>query len=309
MTIFKKSFFLIALNLAFGFLNAQEPLKVLFIGNSYTEFWDTPNMFRELSIAAGKEVFVDDRAVSGTSLGEHSLNQATIDKIYEQKWDYVILQGGSLSIAFPRSHVSISGPITTLRRFIRENHSQTKVFYLLAWAPKDGLTINGIDYTYDAFQDLIITGTKIFADKMSLLISPVGSAWKHVIDDKPEIELFAPDKGHPSLRGAYLQSCVYYAAIFGESVLNNSFTSTLSGDEALYFQEVASNTVLDNLEQWNLPTKTSIDEYIQVGEIALLYPNPVISALNVKFKIPVSKVVATLFIEIRQCHCSPWSVC
>lgn len=196
--------------------SAQEQLKILFIGNSLTEFYDTPNMFREMANAAGKSIYVDDRAVSGMLLEEHSVNQETIDKIKEQDWDYIILQGSNYNIAFPRNHGFITGPIMTLKRIILNNNSKTKIIFFLDWAMKEGVTFGEDYFSYSDFQDKIIEGTVKFADRLGLLISAVGSAWNHVIENNPEIELFAPDKGHPSLKGAYLQACVYYSTIFKE---------------------------------------------------------------------------------------------
>lgn len=102
----------------------------MFIGNSLTEFYDTPNMFREMANAARKSIYVDDRAVSGMLLEEHSVNKETIDKIKEQDWDYVILQGSNYNIEFPRNHGFITGPIMTLKRIILNNNSKTKIIFL-----------------------------------------------------------------------------------------------------------------------------------------------------------------------------------
>jgi len=283
-------FFIIFLQLT---VFSQVPIKVLFIGNSLTDFYDTPNMFKEMAVSAGKDVFVDDRAVSGMSLDEHSFSQETIDKISEQKWDYVILQGGDYNIAFPKNHGAIRGPIMTLRRNILNNNSQTKIIFFLDWAMKDGVTLDGEYYSYSEFQDKIIEGTVKFSDRLGFLISPVGSAWKQVILDHPEIELFAPDKGHPSLNGAFLQACVYYSTIFKESAVGNTYINDLTLEEALYFQTIASKTVLEDLERWNLIQMDEIDT--DSDDSITLFPNPVLTSLYIHFGNSVDKASITLY--------------
>ena len=48
-------------------------------------------------------------------------------------------------------------------------------------------------------------------------VAPVGLAWARVRAERPDIVLFHPDGSHPSPAGTYLNACVFYAQLTGES--------------------------------------------------------------------------------------------
>ena len=45
------------------------------------------------------------------------------------------------------------------------------------------------------------------------LVIPAGLAFAKAIARRPELELYQPDKRHPTLAGTYLAACTTYAAI------------------------------------------------------------------------------------------------
>ena len=50
----------------------QEPLQILFIGNSYTFFNDMPEIFANLAETGGHEVIITTQARGGFSLVDHA---------------------------------------------------------------------------------------------------------------------------------------------------------------------------------------------------------------------------------------------
>jgi hypothetical protein len=88
---------LIAQAPAFGQETPPAPLKVLFVGNSYTSVNDLPSMAAGLAEAAGgRKIDVDRHLVGGCTLEKHVKDQKAIDKIRAEKWDVVVLQEQSL---------------------------------------------------------------------------------------------------------------------------------------------------------------------------------------------------------------------
>jgi hypothetical protein len=80
-----------------GQVTTPAPLKVLFIGNSYTSVNDLPGMVAGLAEAAGGGKNEGDRhLVGGCTLEKHVKDQKAIDKIRAKKWDVVVLQEHSL---------------------------------------------------------------------------------------------------------------------------------------------------------------------------------------------------------------------
>ena len=100
----------------------------------------------------------------------------------------------------------------------------------------------------------IYENTLQYSDDVGFVIAPVGCAWNTVLKEKkyPLHYLHLSDWNHPSLRGSYLMACVIYATIFQQDLSGIDYFAGLPEDEARYFQAVASSTVLDSLELWNI---------------------------------------------------------
>lgn len=73
------------------------PLKVLFVGNSYTYVNDLPSMVVAMAEAAGgRKVEAERHLVGGCTFERHVKETGALDKIQESKWDVVVLQEQSL---------------------------------------------------------------------------------------------------------------------------------------------------------------------------------------------------------------------
>ena len=75
------------------------------------------------------------------------------------------------------------------------------------------------------------------------LVIPAGLAFARAIAAKPELELYQPDKRHPTLAGTYLAACTTFAALTGTSPVGNAYTAGLNADLAGYLQRTAWETV------------------------------------------------------------------
>jgi hypothetical protein len=74
-------------------------------------------------------------------------------------------------------------------------------------------------------------------------VVPAGLAFAKSVARKPDLELYVPDKRHPSLAGTYLAACTVYAALLGRTPVGNAYTAGLPADVALHLQQVAWDTV------------------------------------------------------------------
>jgi len=75
------------------------------------------------------------------------------------------------------------------------------------------------------------------------LVIPAGLAFARAIGKQPELNLYAPDKRHPSLAGTYLATCVVFAALTGRSPVGNSYVAGIDAPTATFLQNVAWDTV------------------------------------------------------------------
>jgi hypothetical protein len=75
------------------------------------------------------------------------------------------------------------------------------------------------------------------------LVIPAGLAFARAVSKQPELNLYAPDKRHPSLAGTYLASCVVFSALTGRSPVGNSYLAGIDEPTARFLQNVAWETV------------------------------------------------------------------
>ena len=151
--------------------------------------------------------------------------------------------------------------LVTLKGKILDNCASTRIIYCLPWAYEDGMTWLGWPDTYEDMQLKIYNRTIEYSNDIGFTIAPVGWAWNKVLVDKefPLHYLHLRDWNHPSSKGSYLMACVIFSTVFQESSVDISYYAELPKDEAVYFQTVASNIVLDSLHVWNISKKTEED--------------------------------------------------
>ena len=117
---------------------------------------------------------------------------------------------------------------------IVRSHDAIPVFFM-SWAYEDKPEMT---------QELAEAYTVAGNDNDALVI-PAGLAFARMRAKQPELNLYQPDKRHPSLAGTYLASCVSFAALTGRSPVGNSYHAGLDAPTAAILQQVAWETVQD----------------------------------------------------------------
>lgn len=246
-----------------GSLVNNDVTEVLFIGSSYFNFNYLPTLFENLAISSGKDVFVERFGRNGLFLYDHAFSSETEAKINERDWDYVVLQGVGVNMAYPEYDLAppVYPALEELKDKIHLNCESTKMIFCMPWAFEDGMTWyqNWTD-TFEDMQLKIFDNTLKYSDEIGFSIAPVGWAWYRVLDEQDyQLHyLHMSDWNHPTLEGSYLMACTIFSTLFRESSAGLSFISELSRDEATYFQMVATDTVMDNLTLWNIEGSTII---------------------------------------------------
>lgn len=269
-------------------ITAQHKLKsdainILFIGSSYLNYNDLPRMFDSLVMESPYTVVIDRFTVNGQLLHDFARRPDVEVKINEKDWDYVVLSGTGSRVAYPEvfTDFPVFESLDTLKRKILRNCDSTKIINIMPWAFEDGmLWVQGWTDDYFDMQAAIYDNSILYADSLGLIIAPVGWAWHSVLKEKRRYThyLHLDDWNHPNTKGTYLMACVIYSTIFKKSCMPNAYYSTLSIDDALYFQTKASKTVLDSINLWNIdsvpvvqpPTGISSAEHLLYQN----YPNP-----------------------------------
>jgi hypothetical protein len=234
--------------------SGSPPVRVLFIGNSYTYVNDLPGIFADLSAAGGHSASVDMLAYGGWTLAQHAQDGGTNAKLAQEAWTWVVLQEQSLIPALPSQREAMMYPaVRTLADAARTRHIEPVL--LLTWAYRDGYDAAGID-AYATMQAQIITGYLSIADELHLRIAPAGAVWQAALATDPSLELWESDGSHPSLAGSYLVACVLYATLYLESPEGLPGPSSLSASTVRHVQQVANTIVLGDRARWRLPPFT-----------------------------------------------------
>jgi hypothetical protein len=74
-------------------------------------------------------------------------------------------------------------------------------------------------------------------------VVPAGLAFARSVAKRPELNLYAPDKRHPSLAGTYLAAVTVMASVYRINPVGNSYTAGLPADVAAHLQATAAETV------------------------------------------------------------------
>ena len=232
----------------------ENDIKVLFIGNSLTYWNDMPGMFRTLAQMAGKDVYVRESTVGGSSIQFHASHPHTLDRIKLYDWDYVVLQESSGKVAFPSTQPEIIPYFLILKEHIWRYCPSARVIMFMDWSPEDGVDLqSGGHLSYTEFQQLIHDGTRFLAYNLEFSIAPIGWGWKEVYENRPTINLIDADEIHPSRAGSYLQACMYFATFFQESPVGINYLGSVNSSTARYMQSIAADIVLSDPGHWFLP--------------------------------------------------------
>ena len=178
------------------------PVKVLFIGNSRTRYFDIPNQVKQLASAESRKLETRTVAFDGWTLESHwnSPNSAALQAIREGGWNYVVLQELS-----SRPLLENAKFVTSVKNFnveIKKIGART-VLYENWWRK---------DLTYTQAQ--LSATYKTVANDIGAAISPVGTAWLESSSTNPTSSLFDADGNHATALGAYLAACEFYAFFY-----------------------------------------------------------------------------------------------
>lgn len=199
---------------------AKEPLRVLFIGNSYTYRNHMPRMFFKIAKANGKTLEVNWCVKGKASFYRHSLREEVYRAIKWKKWDYVILQGSSrdmLKDSVTYYDKTLPG-LNKIVKSIKHRNPNVKLVFYMTWAYKKGYHKIAKYNTHYKMIRRISTKYKTLASDFNALIAPVGIVFEKLYFKHHITTLYHSDNSHPSSLGSYVAACSLYSVIFNERV-------------------------------------------------------------------------------------------
>lgn len=187
----------------------QDTLKVLFVGNSYTQFGNLPQMVSLISDSTSIKLITSIAALGGAHLSEHwegKRDLKTKEIISNGNYDIVVLQDHSMETI---NEIEDFKKYSTLFcDYVRANNARP--YFYLTWAREK----------VPQFQSIITDAYTASAKENDAVIVPVGELWKRALELRPTIELFSNDGTHPSNLGTFFTACIFVATITNELPVN-----------------------------------------------------------------------------------------
>jgi hypothetical protein len=169
-------------------------------------------------------------AIGGYSFGPNNVvSFNNLDKLFD------------VAIMMDCSQCPLHPQLKTVFKDFAKKHSDTvrkygaRPVFFMSWAYQDAPEMT----------TQLAEAYTVAANENNVFVIPAGLAFARSIALKPDLNLYVPDKRHPSLAGTYLAATVTYASLFKKSPVGLKYNAGLSADLALYLQQVAWDTVQD----------------------------------------------------------------
>jgi hypothetical protein len=231
-------------------VGGEAPQSVLWVGNSFFYYNNSMhghvlNLIRAAdpkSRARGVSVTISGSGIDWhdmesyfrpSGIGKYSFvgdNEIVFNKPGRQ-FDAVIMMDCSQCPIHPQLKSVFHEFVRKQSDIVVKNGARPVLF--MSWAYKDKP-----EMTAQLAEQYTVAG-----NNNDLLVIPAGLAFAKAIAKRPDLELYQPDKRHPSLIGTYLAACTVYATVYKMSPVRNTYTAGIDPAIAGFLQSIAQETV------------------------------------------------------------------
>ena len=227
-------------------VQADQPLRILFVGNSYLYYNDSLHnhvgrIAEELQPALIDKLEYKSSTIGGASLDHHPIEHLlTPGRIgVDEPFEWVVLQGGSAEPLSARRRAGFVETVTEFDRLIKRRGGQTALLMTQAYVAPHARVEEGQ-------QAVIASAYAEAAAVTGARVIPVGLAFELSYTRRPDLALHMEfDGSHPSLYGTYLAACVVYLTLYRGSLegLQYDYYGRIPADITQYLQGIATETV------------------------------------------------------------------
>jgi hypothetical protein len=233
-------------------LRQEHPSSVLFIGKSFfSHNDDLPEFVGALQRAAdpARSLRTTSVTISGSGLDWHDvesyfrpnrLGKYSFDgqnnvkfNNFEKPFDIAIMMDCSQCPIHP-SLKSVFVESARKNAGIVRAHGASPIFFM-SWAYADRPEMT----------ERLAEAYTLVGNQNDALVVPAGLAFARARLRRPDLNLYAPDRRHPSVAGTYLAACTTFAALMGRSPVGNPYHAGLKTPIAEFLQQIAWDTAQD----------------------------------------------------------------
>ena len=179
-------------------------MRLLFLGNSHTDYNDMPFLAAELLRAGGDAVEVAMLTRGGQSLAGPLQNEQTRFNLLYGGWDLCLAQ--EVTSEFPSQEDYLRG-VEAVKALCDAGGCRLAL-YMNFESPRDTPPLS-------AMRPSVLAA----AERFHLPVARAGEAFARAAQACPDIDLYGPDRHHASPAGSYLVALSVLRGVFGRDVL------------------------------------------------------------------------------------------
>lgn len=227
-------------------LQARDKKRMLFIGNSFTYFYGTPFMFKEIARSEGHQVDIVVSVKGGQEFCEHLKLERSREAIMQGGFDYAFLQDTSPNAAkyADTKDVDIINACREINKLTKQYSPDCQIVYEHTWGcPYDDYRGYG---SYERLDNLLEQGAKLLAEQLreyNIIVSPIGKGFK--IGREQNLNLLHSDERHQSREGAYMKACINYLLIYKQPFTSSVSNCGVRAQTAQIIRDIAEQVVLN----------------------------------------------------------------
>ncbi|MBN09678.1 MAG: hypothetical protein CMC79_04835 [Flavobacteriaceae bacterium] len=227
--IFSLTTLILFVNVSFIFSQNEE--EVLFIGNSFTFYWNLPSIVEKMAEERSLNWNVTQSTAGGATLKDHwngDKKLITRELIRTKPYTSIIFQDHS---TYPIIAIDTTKKYYT--QFKNLLPLNTKTYFYSTWMyPKMDDSNRNLD-TQNPIEKNIV---KANINKSSKLLM-IGRAFDTFKSKYPEYKLLTDDMKHPSPNGSYLAACVVFSTLSNQSSkgLSRRYIGKDSNGKKIYY--------------------------------------------------------------------------
>lgn len=221
----------------------QDTLDVLFVGNSFTFYWNLPQVVGAMAASQGVPMRIRQSTASGATWEQHWKGEkglTTQAMIKNDKWDVVVLQNHS------------TGAIDQPVQF--KEYGEKWIGAARASGAEPLLFLTWAYHSNPLQQPAITEGYTRLGAATGTDIVPVGPIWSEVRRLRPDLNMYSDDK-HPSPEATYFIGLIFFKKLTGRKVASmpnrlqtrdqygeNLYLSILNEEDAAFFRQLVDES-------------------------------------------------------------------